>query len=129
MLVVMAKKSEKPNRHNRPPRIRVPNNERALFTVDAKTVIDAGVNGNEARFINHGCDPNCQTVDIGKRIFIEALRTIRPGEELAYDYRIERDADDPAEVDRIFACHCGAAHCRGSMLVGRKKRSPRKRPR
>ncbi len=98
-----------------------------LFTVDAKTVIDAGVKGNDARFVNHGCDPNCQTVDIGKRIFIEALRTIRPGEELAYDYRIERDADDPAEVDEIFACHCGAAHCRGSMLVGRKKKSPSKR--
>ena len=97
-----------------------------LFTVDAKTVIDAGVNGNEARFVNHGCDPNCQTVDIGKRIFIEALRTIRPGEELAYDYRIQRDADDPPNVDKIFACHCGAAHCRGSMLVGRKKKSQRK---
>ena len=49
-----------------------------LFTVDAKTVIDAGINGNEARFVNHGCDPNCQTVQIGKRIFIEAVRTIRP---------------------------------------------------
>lgn len=98
-----------------------------LFTVDAKTVIDAGVNGNEARFVNHGCEPNCQTVDIGKRIFIEALRTIRPGEELAYDYRIERDADDPQEVDEIFACHCGAAHCRGSMLEGRRKKSRRKR--
>ena len=93
-----------------------------LFTVDNKTVIDAGVNGNEARFVNHGCDPNCQTVDIGKRIFIEALHTIRPGEELAYDYRIQRDADDPADVDAIFACHCGAAHCRGSMLEARKKR-------
>jgi SET domain-containing protein len=98
-----------------------------LFTVDAKTVIDAGINGNEARFVNHGCDPNCQTVDIRKRIFIEALRTIRPGEELAYDYRIERDADDPAEVDEIFACHCGTAHCRGSMLEARKKKTPRKR--
>ncbi|HTD74865.1 MAG TPA: SET domain-containing protein-lysine N-methyltransferase [Steroidobacteraceae bacterium] len=98
-----------------------------LFTVDAKTVIDAGVNGNEARFVNHGCDPNCQTVDIGKRIFIEAIRTIRPGEELAYDYRIGRDADDPADVDTIFACRCGAARCRGSMLVRRrKKKSPRK---
>lgn len=97
-----------------------------LFTVDAKTVIDAGVNGNEARFVNHGCDPNCQTVDIGKRIFIEALRTIRPGEELAYDYRIQRDADDPADVDDIFACRCGAGHCRGSMLESRKRTSPRK---
>ena len=94
-----------------------------LFTVDDKTVIDAGVNGNEARYVNHGCDPNCQTVDMGKRIFIEALRTIRPGEELAYDYRIARDADDPANIDEIFACHCGAARCRGTMLERRKKKS------
>jgi len=96
-----------------------------LFTVDAKTVIDAGVDGNEARFVNHGCDPNCQTVQIGKRIFIEAIRTVRPGEELAYDYRIQRDADDPANVDAVFRCLCGAKNCRGSMLVARpKKRAP-----
>lgn len=99
-----------------------------LFTVDAKTVIDAGINGNEARFVNHGCDPNCQTVSIGKRIHIEALRTIRPGEELAYDYRIERDADDPPDVDAVFACHCGAAACRGSMLEARKKKPLKARP-
>jgi SET domain-containing protein len=103
-----------------------------LFTVDAKTVIDAGVSGNEARFVNHGCDPNCQTVQIGKRIFIEAIRTIRPGEELAYDYRIQRDADDPADVDIVFRCLCGAKNCRGSMLVARPKkraRQPKKRKR
>jgi uncharacterized protein len=98
-----------------------------LFTVDAKTVIDAGVNGNEARFVNHGCDPNCQTVQIGKRIFIEAIRTIRPGEELAYDYRIQRDADDPADIDIVFRCLCGAKNCRGSMLVARSKKRPKKR--
>jgi hypothetical protein len=96
-----------------------------LFTVDARTVIDAGIDGNEARFVNHGCDPNCQTVSIDKRIYIEALRTIRAGEELAYDYRIERDADDPPDVDVVFACRCGAASCRGSMLEAPKKR-PRK---
>ena len=92
-----------------------------LFTVDAKTVIDAGVGGNEARFVNHGCDPNCQTVNTNKRIFIEALRTIQAGEELAYDYQIGRDADDPADVDVIFACRCGAKSCRGSMLEAPKK--------
>ena len=98
-----------------------------LFTVDAKTVIDAGVNGNEARFVNHGCHPNCQTVNTGRRIFIEALRTIQPGEELAYDYQIQRDDDDPADVDVIFACHCGAQSCRGSMLAApKKKRRPRR---
>ena len=102
-----------------------------LFTVDKKTVIDAGINGNEARFVNHGCDPNCQTVDSDKRIFIEAIRTIRPGEELAYDYRIQRDDDDPANVDQVFACLCGAQQCRGSMLEPRKKtrQKARKKPR
>src|SRR5580692_6070648 len=97
-----------------------------LFTVDAKTVIDAGVNGNEARFVNHGCDPNCQTVQIGKRIFIEAIRTVRPGEELAYDYRIARDADDPPDVDVVFRCLCGAQNCRGSMLEARSKKGLKK---
>ena len=98
-----------------------------LFTVDAKTVIDAGVNGNEARFVNHGCDPNCQTVDIGKRIFIEAIRTIRPGEELAYDYRIQRDATILPDIDVVFACRCGARSCRGSMLEARAKKHAKKR--
>jgi uncharacterized protein len=100
-----------------------------LFTVDAKTVIDAGVNGNEARFVNHGCDPNCQTVQMGKRIFIEAIRTLRPGEELAYDYRIQRDSDDPADIDMIFRCLCGAQNCRGSMLVPPAKKRAKQRAR
>ncbi len=95
-----------------------------LFTVDSKTVIDAGVGGNEARFINHGCDPNCQSVNLKRRVFIEAIRTIRPGDELAYDYRIQRDLEDAPDVDVIFACRCGAPSCRGSMLEPRKK--PRK---
>ena len=100
-------------------------NHTFLFTVDSKTVIDAGVNGNEARFINHGCDPNCESTTLHKRIFIEAIRTIQPDEELVYDYQIERDCEDPPNVDDIFACRCGAAECRGSMLVARK--IPRKK--
>ena len=83
-------------------------NHTFLFTVDAKTVIDAGVNGNEARYINHGCDPNCESTTMNKRIFIEAIRTIQPGEELSYDYQIQRDSDDAPNVDEIFACRCGA---------------------
>jgi SET domain-containing protein len=102
-------------------------NHTFLFTVDAKTVIDAGVNGNEARYVNHGCDPNCESVNRGKKIFIEALRAIRRGEELAYDYRIQRDADDPVDIDEIFACRCGAPGCRGSMLEEREDKPPRQR--
>jgi SET domain-containing protein len=96
-------------------------NHTFLFTVDSKTVIDGGVGGNEARYINHGCDPNCTSTAEKKRIYVEAIRTIQPGEELAYDYQIERDPEDPPNVDDIFACRCGAGKCRGSMLVARKK--------
>jgi uncharacterized protein len=87
-----------------------------LFIVDARTVIDAGVDGNEARFINHACEPNCESVIEGRRVFIDALRAVEPGEELTYDYQIQREPDDPPDVDRIFACHCGSERCRGSML-------------
>jgi uncharacterized protein len=106
-------------------------NHTFLFTVDSKTVIDAAVDGNEARYVNHGCDPNCQSTTEKKRIFIEAIRTIRPGEELAYDYQIQRDDDDPSDVDQIFACRCGAVKCRGVMLEPRKvkkKVANRKKP-
>lgn len=100
-------------------------NHTFLFTVDSKTVIDGGVGGSDSRFINHGCEPNCESTTLNKRIYIEAIRTIQPGEELAYDYQIERDSGDPANVDEIFACRCGAAKCRGTMLLPRKK--PRKK--
>jgi uncharacterized protein len=96
-------------------------NHTFLFTVDSKTVIDAGVNGNEARYINHACDPNCESTAQGKRIFIEAIRTIQPGEELSYDYQIQRDGDDAPDVDTVYACRCGAGNCRGSMLEAAKK--------
>jgi uncharacterized protein len=101
-------------------------NHTFLFIVDRKTVIDAGVDGNDARFINHSCDPNCESVIQGGRVFIEALRNIAPGEELAYDYQIQRDADDPANVDEVFACRCGAGTCRGTMLWPAKRPAKRR---
>jgi SET domain-containing protein len=108
-------------------------NHTFLFTVNSKMVIDAGRNGNEARFINHGCVPNCESGILAKRVFIDAIRTIQPGEELVYDYQITRDPDDPDDVDETFACRCGAPGCRGSMLEPkkppRKKPKPRKRAR
>jgi uncharacterized protein len=91
-------------------------NHTFLFIVDGRTVIDAGVDGNEARFINHGCDPNCESVIEERRVFIEAIRDVAAGEELTYDYQIQREAHDPPNIDVIFACRCGAATCRGSML-------------
>ncbi|HTY49187.1 MAG TPA: SET domain-containing protein-lysine N-methyltransferase [Steroidobacteraceae bacterium] len=102
-------------------------NHTFLFSVDRNVVIDASVGGNEARFINHSCNPNCESVIEDRRVFIDALRTIEPGEELGYDYQIGRDRDDPANVDEIYACRCGAAGCRGTMLWPARRPAPRKR--
>jgi len=105
-------------------------NHTFLFIVDARTVIDAGVDGNEARFVNHACTPNCESVIEKRRVFIDATRTIEPGEELTYDYQIQRESDDPPDVDAIFACCCGSERCRGSMLwPPRRAAARRRRPR
>ena len=103
-----------------------------LFIVDSKTVIDAGVDGNEARFLNHSCNPNCESVIEKRRVFIEAIRNIEPGEEMTYDYQIQREDDDPPGIEEVFACRCGFPQCRGTMLwpqdppAKRGKRKPKR---
>jgi SET domain-containing protein len=101
-------------------------NHTFLFIVDKKTVIDAGIGGNDARFINHKCDPNCESEIKKGRVFIVATKAIGKGEELGYDYQIGREKDDPQNVDEIYACHCGSPKCRGTMLWPAKRPSPKK---
>jgi hypothetical protein len=101
-------------------------NHTFLFTVDNRVVIDGGIGGNDARYINHSCDPNCETVIDERKVFIEAIRDIRKGDELGYDYLIERDASDPPDVDVIWACRCGSPKCRGTMLLPKKSKRERK---
>ena len=115
---------EADNRYSHKP---VEDNHTFLFIVSRSTVIDGGANGNDARYINHSCDPNCESLIEDRRVFIEAIRTIQPGDELTYDYQIGRDKEDPANVDLIYACRCGARNCRGSMLWPPKRKS-RARP-
>lgn len=98
-----------------------------LFTIDAKTVIDAGVGGNAARFINHSCAPNCEVIIDDGRLFVESLRALRVGEELAYDYNISRGPDDPPDLEQVFKCRCGAPSCRGTMLSPLKKPKAKKK--
>jgi uncharacterized protein len=100
-----------------------------LFIVDSRTVIDAGVDGNDARFFNHSCNPNCESVVEKRRVFIEAVRDVQPGEELTYDYQIQREDDDPENIDEVFACRCGFPQCRGTMLWPTERRRRRKPPR
>ena len=99
-----------------------------LFIVDSRTVIDAGVDGNDARFFNHSCDPNCESVVEKRRVFIEAVRSIEPGEEMTYDYQIYREEGDPENIDEVFACRCGFVQCRGTMLWPPEPKKKRSRP-
>lgn len=98
-----------------------------LFIVDSKTVIDAGTDGNDARFFNHSCDPNCESTVEKKRVFIEAIRDIEPGTELTYDYQIYREEGDPENIDEVFACRCGFPNCRGTMLWPPEPKKSRKK--
>jgi SET domain-containing protein len=102
-------------------------NHTFLFIVDRGIVIDAGVGGNDARFINHKCDPNCESTIEKRRVFIDAIRSIAAGEELGYDYQIGREKNDPVNVDEIYACRCGSPKCRGTMLWPAKRPVPRKK--
>lgn len=87
-----------------------------FFTVDDHRVID-GRKGGDARFINHGCVPNCEAVQEGDRIFIQALRNIAKGEELAYDYHLMVPGKITKKVLREYICLCGHPECRGTQIA------------
>jgi hypothetical protein len=73
---------------------------------DGSIVIDGE---GPAKFINHSCDPNCESSEVRGRIWIKALRKIAAGEELTYDYCLYDGGEDEA------VCNCGAKKCRGTM--------------
>ena len=98
-----------------------------LFTLTQRTVVDGGVGGNESRFINHSCDPNCEAVIEDGRIWIDARRAIRKGEELAYDYKYERMGGDDEADEKKYPCHCGARQCRGTILLPRRRKGRRRK--
>jgi SET domain-containing protein len=88
-----------------------------LFTVDDRLVVDATWKGNVARYINHSCDPNCESTIVRRHIWIKAIRDIVPGEELTYDYNLDLDGRRPKGWRQMYACHCGAESCRGTLLA------------
>lgn len=87
-----------------------------LFILDDDTVLDARKGGTDARFINHSCDPSCETLIDDGHIYINAIKPIAEETELTYDYRFEwQDEYEPDDV-RYYACRCGTAKCRGTIL-------------
>lgn len=82
-----------------------------IFELNKKYDIDGNMKGNDAKYINHSCDPNCETViEDGKRIVIQAIRDIKKGEEITYNYGygIENFREHP--------CRCGSENCMGYIV-------------
>lgn len=92
------------------------------FSLENGDVIDANVNGNAARWINHSCKPNCEAVEIeddefGSRVFLLAKRKIEPEEELFYDYSLDLDGKKTKAIKKDYECRCGNKKCRKTMLA------------
>jgi SET domain-containing protein len=95
-----------------------------LFTLNEDYVLDANIKGNEARWINHSCDPNCDSEHVDAedgdkskdRIEIKAIRDIKTGEELSYNYGIRLTERHTPKLKKLWACLCGSPKCTGTML-------------
>ena len=92
-----------------------------LFILNTRTCVDAAFEGNEARFLNHSCDPNCEAVITRGHIWIEAINAIPAGTELVYDYQYEDDPKYTDEDYRFYACRCGGPNCRGTIVKTRRR--------
>ena len=97
-------------------------NHTFFFHIDERHVIDAKIGGNSARWINHSCDPNCEADEEDGRVFIKALRDIRAGEELNYDYGLIIDERYTPKLKAEYPCWCGAKNCRGTLLAPKRRR-------
>jgi SET domain-containing protein len=103
-----------------------------LFTLNDEYVIDGARRGNVAKWINHSCSPNCDSIieeaegdDRTKdRVFIEAKKAIKPGEELTYNYGITLGEPHTARLKKVWGCLCGKKNCTGTMLQPKRKPAP-----
>jgi uncharacterized protein len=97
-------------------------NHTFYFSLEDGSCIDALHGGNSARWINHACNPNCEADEIEEgpragRVFIKAIKNIKAGAELFYDYGLVIDAPYTAKLKAEYKCLCGAKNCRGTMLA------------
>ncbi|MES2018832.1 MAG: SET domain-containing protein-lysine N-methyltransferase [Pseudomonadota bacterium] len=99
-----------------------PINHTFFFSLADGMVIDGGSGGNDARYINHACEPNCEAYEEDGKVFIYALHEIEQGEELNYNYALIYEERHTKAVKKLFECRCGAPSCTGSMLAPKKRK-------
>jgi len=99
------------------------------FSLSGGKVIDGGDKGNDARWINHSCAPNCETEENanGTRVYVMALRNIDEGEELFYDYGLVMEGKITKKLRAQYLCLCGSENCRGTMLALPEKKATSKK--
>jgi hypothetical protein len=93
-----------------------------FFSLESGLMIDGGVDGNDARWINHACAPNCEAREEDGRVFIFSLRDIKRGEELNYDYGLVVEDRQTAKLKAAYGCRCGATTCRHTMLAPKRRK-------
>ncbi len=103
-------------------------NHTFYFHVNEDKVIDALHGGNSSRWINHSCNPNCEADEENDRIFIKALRNIKAGEELNYDYGLIIDEPYTPKLKAEYPCWCGAPNCRKTLLAPKRRPATPKIP-
>jgi SET domain-containing protein len=91
-------------------------NHTFYFQLDDERVIDAVRDGNDSKWINHSCRPNCEPQELNGHIFIKTRRPVFRGEELTFDYGLVSDEPMTEALKARYACRCGARKCRGTML-------------
>ena len=82
-----------------------------LFNLNSRYDLDGDFKFNTARLINHSCDPNCEVEGVGLKLWISAIKNIKKGEELTYDYGFSYDKDY-----KQFPCKCGKQNCAGYIV-------------
>jgi SET domain-containing protein len=98
-----------------------PTNHTFYFSLADGRIIDGGKRGNDARFINHSCEPNCEPLEHDDgRVYIYSLHDIERGDELTYYYALIYEVRHTAAIKRAFPCHCGSPVCTGTMLAPKR---------
>ena len=82
-----------------------------LFNINKRFDLDGDFKFNIARLINHSCDPNCEVFGEGLKVWVYAMKDIRKGDELSYDYGFSYD-----ENFKQFPCNCRSENCVGYIV-------------
>ncbi|HWT71000.1 MAG TPA: SET domain-containing protein-lysine N-methyltransferase [Oxalicibacterium sp.] len=98
-----------------------------FFSLESGKLIDGGDNGNEARWINHSCEPNCEAREEKGRVYIYTARDIKRGEEFNYDYGLVIEERQTKALKKAYECRCGAENCRHTMLAPKTRSASKKK--